>query len=119
MDARELSAPERDVYQQAASQLARVGATSVEMRERIAWWEEHWPGVALTPKGLVRHWATVGGHVRRQQKASASRIRRTTPTEMWPEDERPTTPEWMKALVAQSLEAERRRNGEGAEPEHG
>lgn len=104
-DWRELVDDELVAYKRAARALTDAGATEKQLRERIAWWREHWE-LTLTPRALARHWATIGGHVREEQRAQRSRVRRTVADD----NGHRATPE-ERAKVAQMLRDQTARMG--------
>lgn len=77
VDRRELVDRELARYLSAARALVRVGATERQLEERAEWWREHWAHLALTPRGLVSMWATLGGHVAHERERQQQRVRST------------------------------------------
>jgi DNA-binding transcriptional ArsR family regulator len=60
-DGVQLTKPERAKINAAARELAKVGATPEQVRERAATYRRKWDTIDLTPQGLVNNWTTLEG----------------------------------------------------------
>lgn len=50
---------ERTAFARAARELARAGATSVDVAPRVATYRKQWPDMAVTPAAITKHWGTL------------------------------------------------------------
>ena len=61
VDTASVTASSRGAYNRAVGDLRRVAATPAEVSRRGRRWSQVFPGAALTPPALARHWAELNG----------------------------------------------------------
>lgn len=69
-----LTRDERGRLNAATVQLREVCATDQQVRERAAEWRQRYPGIAVTPQVLTRHWSSLSrasGIIRDQATSNA------------------------------------------------
>lgn len=63
-----LTKSERGKYNAAVKELKDVGATPAEISRRVRAYRTTWPGISVTPNGIVANWSTLDATVPREER---------------------------------------------------